>query len=219
MPESLKLKRVAEPQNLPLSLNEAKAFLRLDDDDTAADALVMALLRAAVRHAETFTGRALITQSWRLSLDHWPRRSLIDARLWEGVREGADLVAARNFIEIPRPPLQSVTALQTFDAADAAAAVAPTVYFVDTASEPGRVGLRFGQVWPSVTLRPHSGIQITFVAGYGDDANGVPDDILAGLRLLLAHFHENRAVCDRATDIAVPMTAKEVLRPYRILRL
>ena len=31
MPETLKLKLVTEPQNQPLSLNEAKAFLKLGD--------------------------------------------------------------------------------------------------------------------------------------------------------------------------------------------
>lgn len=219
MPETLKLKLVTEPQNQPFSLNEAKAFLKLGDDDIADDALIMALLRAAVRHVETFTGRALITQTWRLTLDRWPSRSLLDDQLWEGVREAAELVEATNFIEIPKPPLRSVTSFKVFDTTDTGAEVASTVYFVDTEGEPGRVGLRFGQVWPSTTLRPHNGIQIAFVAGYGDDANGVPDDILAGLRLLLAHFYENRAVCDQATNLALPMTAKEVLRPYRILRL
>ncbi len=219
MPETLKLKLVTEPQNQPLSLNEAKAFLKLGDDDTADDALIMALLRAAVRHVETFTGRALITQTWRLTLDDWPSRSRLDDQLWEGVREAAELVEAKDHIEIPKPPLQSVTSFQIFNPSDAASTVATTVYFVDSESEPGRVGLRYGQVWPSTTLRRHSGIQITFVAGYGDTGNDVPDDILAGLRLLVTHFYENRAVCDQATNVALPMTAKEVLRPYRILRL
>ncbi len=219
MPETLKLKLVTEPQNLPMSLNEAKAFLKLGDDDTDDDALIMALLRAAVRHVETFTGRVLITQTWRLTLDDWPSRSRLDDQLWEGVREGADIVEARDHIEIPKPPLQSVTSFQIFNTSDTASSVATTVYFVDSESEPGRVGLKFGQVWPSITLRPHNGIQITFTAGYGDDANGVPDDILAGLRLLLAHFYENRAVCDLATNLALPLTAREALRPYRILRL
>ena len=219
MPENLKLKLVTEPQNLPMSLNEAKAFLKLGDDDTDDDALIMAMLRAAVRHVETFTGRALITQTWRLTLDRWPSRSRLDDQLWEGVREAADIVEATNFIEIPKPPLRSVGSFQVFDSSDAASTVATTVYFVDGESQPGRVGLRHGQTWPSTTLRPHNGIQITFVAGYADDANGVPDDILAGLRLLLAHFHANRAACDQATNLALPVTAKEVLRPYRILRL
>ncbi len=219
MPETLKLKLVTEPQNQPLSLNEAKAFLKLGDDDTADDALIMALLRAAVRHVETFTGRALITQTWRLTLDRWPSRSRLDDQLWEGVREAAERVETTNFIEIPKAPLQSVSAFQVFDSSDAASTVATTVYFVDGESQPGRVGLRHGQTWPSTTQRPHHGIQITIVAGYGDDANGVPDDILAGLRLLLAHFYENRAACDQATNLAVPLTAREALRPYRILRL
>lgn len=219
MPEPLRLKLIAGPQDLPLTLDEAKAYLKVEDDDTADDALIVALLRGAVRHLETFTGRALITQTWRLSLDDWPRRRAALPRLWEGVREGPDIVAGQDFIEIPRPPLQSVISFQVFDTSDAATEVDGSTYFVDTEGEPGRLGLRFAKTWPSTTRRPHDGIRITFVAGYGDDGNAVPDDLKAGLRLLLAHFHENRAACDQATDVAVPRAARELLRPYRVMRL
>jgi uncharacterized phiE125 gp8 family phage protein len=219
MIETLKLKRLTEPQELPLSLAEAKAFLRIDEDLTAADALVMALLRSAVSHMERWTGRALVTQTWRLTLDRWPEQSSILSQDWEGWRQGADLVTRRDFIEIPKPPLQSITTFQVFDTTDAAAAVATTVYFVDTESEPGRVGSRFGQTWPSTTLRPHNGIQITFVAGYGDTWNEVPDAFLQATRLLLAHSYENRAVCDEASAVAIPASAQALLRPYRLWSL
>ncbi|MFQ5954721.1 MAG: hypothetical protein ACE5JZ_06640 [Kiloniellales bacterium] len=219
MPEALKLQRVLAPQDLPLTLGGAKAFLKIEDSDTADEALIMAVMRAAVAHVETFTGRVLITQTWRLSLDNWPRRRSALARLWEGVREGADIITGQDFIEIPRPPLQSVTSFQIFDTSDAATEVDSSIYFVDTESEPGRVGLRFAKTWPSTTLRPHDGVQITFVAGYGDDGNAVPDDLMAGLRLLLAHFHEHRAALDQATDIAVPRAVKELLGPHRIMRV
>ncbi len=219
MPEPLRLKLITGPQDLPLTLDEAKAYLKVEDDDTADDALIVALMRGALRHLEAFTGRALITQTWRLSLDYWPRRRAALPRLWEGVREGPDIVAGQDFIEIPRPPLQSVTSFQVFDTSDAATEVDASTYFVDTEGEPGRLGLRFAKAWPSTTLRPHDGIRITFVAGYGDDGNAVPDDLKAGLRLLLAHFHENRAACDQTTDVAVPGAARELLRPYRVMRL
>ena len=50
----------------PVSLAEAKAFLRLDG--TAEDGLVTSLVAAARLHVESITGRALITQTWRLVL-------------------------------------------------------------------------------------------------------------------------------------------------------
>ncbi len=52
----------------PVSLVEAKAFLRVDD--TAEDGLIRSAdLRPARLHVEGVTGRALIAQSWRVVLD------------------------------------------------------------------------------------------------------------------------------------------------------
>jgi uncharacterized phiE125 gp8 family phage protein len=194
MTEQLKLKRLAEPQELPLSLGEAKTFLRVDESATAE----------------------IIAQTWRLTLDRWPERSSLLNQDWEGWREGADIVTRRDVIEIPRPPLQSVTSFRIFDTADTASEVATTVYFVDTEGEPGRVGPRFGQTWPVTTLRPHNGIQITFVAGYGVDWNAVPDALPQAVRLLLAHFYEDRGACDQPSAAALPASVQALLRPYRV---
>lgn len=58
---------IAGPGEEPVTLAEAKAWCRIDTDDD--DALVTALIAAARLEVESFTGRALITQSWRLTLD------------------------------------------------------------------------------------------------------------------------------------------------------
>src|SRR5688572_28604209 len=84
---------LAGPAEEPVSLAEAKAFLRLDDD--AEDGLVETLIGAARLHVEGTTARAMIAQSWRLVLDCWPGR---EVRL---------LVA----------PLISLTAVTAYDAA------------------------------------------------------------------------------------------------------
>ena len=57
---------LAGPAEEPVSLAEAKAFLKVDD--TAEDGLIGALIAAARLHVESITGRALITQTWRLML-------------------------------------------------------------------------------------------------------------------------------------------------------
>ena len=61
---------ISEPEEEPLSLADAKLFLRVEHD--AEDALITNLVRAARRHVETQTGRRLVTQIWRLVLDAWP---------------------------------------------------------------------------------------------------------------------------------------------------
>jgi hypothetical protein len=57
---------IAGPGEEPVSLAEAKAFARIDGSDE--DALVSALIAAARLHVESLTGRALVTQTWRLVL-------------------------------------------------------------------------------------------------------------------------------------------------------
>jgi uncharacterized phiE125 gp8 family phage protein len=51
----------------PLSLAEAKAFLRVETSDVTG-----ALVAGSRIHVEAQTRRALITQSWRISADSWP---------------------------------------------------------------------------------------------------------------------------------------------------
>jgi hypothetical protein len=62
---------IAAPGEEPVTLAEAKAFCRIDVDDD--DALVSALIASARLHVEAMTGRALVEQTWRLSLSCAPR--------------------------------------------------------------------------------------------------------------------------------------------------
>ena len=57
---------IAGPGEEPVSLAEAKLWCRIDGTDD--DALVSARIGAARLHVEAATGRALVTQSWRLVL-------------------------------------------------------------------------------------------------------------------------------------------------------
>jgi hypothetical protein len=58
---------IAGPGEEPVSLAEAKAFCRIDGTDE--DTLVSALIAAARLHVESVTGRAMISQTWRLAVE------------------------------------------------------------------------------------------------------------------------------------------------------
>jgi len=62
----------------PISLDEVKTFLRVETGDD--DALIAALIAAAHLHIESQTQLALVTQSWRLVFDCWPRHGRIAVR-------------------------------------------------------------------------------------------------------------------------------------------
>ena len=61
----------------PLSLAEAKAWLRVAHDDD--DALIAALVASGRAHIEKETRRALIAQTWRIVRDAWPASGRIEA--------------------------------------------------------------------------------------------------------------------------------------------
>lgn len=162
-------KRTVAPNVEPVDLAEAKLHLRVDA--TADDMLIENLIRAAREYVEDATGRALIDQTWQLDLDGWP---------------------SVGYIELPRPPLSSVSSVKYTDSAGVEHTFSAEHYGVDVGSEPGRVVLGYGKTWPSVTLWPISPIKITYVAGYGAMASTVPACLRQAVLLLVGHWYENR---------------------------
>jgi len=162
------LKRTVDPTEEPVSVTEAKAHLRVDLADD--DLLIGSLVTAARQYIEDTAARALCTQTWRLSLDEWP---------------------TIGYIELPRPPLQTVSSIVYTDSAAVAHTFSTDYYDVDTDSEPGRVVLEYGDTWPTGTLASTNPIQVTYVAGYGAVAS-VPQHLKQAILLLTAHWYENR---------------------------
>jgi len=184
--------RVSDAAAEPVTLAEAKAHLRVTDD--AEDAYIGGLVKTARAAIEAFTGRALITQSYVLRIDAWPRD------------------ACRPWVDIPRPPLIAVTEVKVYDAGGTATVWDPAQYSADTMSAPGRLYRNPGSLWPEPG-RSVAGIEIAFDAGYGAAAADVPAPLRQGLLLQLAHLFENRepALFDGA--------ALALLAPFRLVKL
>lgn len=162
------LKLIIPPAEEPISLGEAKPCLRVDFNDD--DVLINRLITAARQYCEDFQRRAYITQTWELWLDAWPDK---------------------DYITIPRPPLQSVTFVKYYGADNKEYTLPTTDYFVDDKNEPGRVVLAYGKSWPSTTLRPANAVMVQFIAGYGT-ADKVPEKIKQAMYLLIGHWYEHR---------------------------
>ena len=175
---ALKLK--TSPSTEPLSLAETKSYLKVTGTDD--DVLLTQIITALRKSCEDWTGRALVTQTWTLWRDgfpHWQKDRLPHVGYFELPVDFAD--DAQRMISIPRPPLQSVTFLKTHSTGNQATTFDATKYFVDTASEPGRIVLNQASSWPS-GLRPANAVEIEFIAGYGD-ASAVPDALKQGMFL------------------------------------
>jgi uncharacterized phiE125 gp8 family phage protein len=188
-------KIVTQPTSEPVSLEEAKKHLILDADETRDDDLLYAYIQAARCHCESFLGRALITQTWDLYLDAFPDT---------------------NYLEIPLPPLQSVTTLKYKDSAGVLQTWDAANYIVDTINEPGRICLANSISWPT-TYDEAQAVQIRFVCGYGN-ASAVPQNIKHAILLKLTGLYENRGDSERTfvTD-TLEQAIEALLWPERIV--
>ena len=219
MAQPLRLVTSHAPSVEPLSLAEAKAHLRLEPSDD--DDLVTALIQSARESCERFTGRALVERQLTLFLDAWPTA---ETSYEEGWREGPLIEAVQRWIELPRPPLQAVEAVTIYDEADVGTSWAATNYFVDTASDPGRLVARSGVALPSPS-RVANGIEIAYRAGYAADESGSPRDyrtnipqaLRDGMKRLIAQLYEERG--ESAEAAIGPSGAAALWAPFRVLQL
>jgi uncharacterized phiE125 gp8 family phage protein len=177
------------PAAEPLTLAEAKLYLRVDHDDD--DALIAALVAGARKLVETATRRALLTQTWRLTRDAWPK----------GGR-----------VKVLPAPLRAVVAARVYDADGVPQAIDPAVFALDTAAAPGVIGFALPGV--PVPGLPVAGIALDVAVGYGADATAVPAPLVQAVRLWLAHFYEHRGV---ETDIGPPAAIAALVAPFRVL--
>ena len=186
----MSLTLITPPAAEPLTLAEAKAHLKVDS--TADDTLIASLITAARARAEWHTGRAFVTQSWTLWLDAWPQSGLI---------------------EIPLPPIQSVTQVRVYALDDTPSVLDPSVYQVDAASAPARLTGKIDFA-PPTNLRAVNAVEIAFTAGYGG-ASAVPQPVKQAILQIAADLYANRG--DEAEIVS--SAAQALLAPYRVFKL
>jgi len=210
-----RLSLLSAPGVEPVSEAEALAHARIDSDEELA--LLHGHLRSARHMVENWTGRALISQGWRWMLDGWP--GAVSQDWWDGVRDGAITVGKPRYIELPKAPLISVTAVTLFNDADQGTVWSAANYFVDNASAPGRLVLRNAASTP-LPQRAANGLQIDFTCGYGPAPGDVPAPLRQAVLMLMAHYFENREVLQSGDSAPVlPIGVHALLAPYRMMGL
>ena len=183
---------LAGPAEEPVSLVEAKAFLKVDDG--AEDGLITTLIGAARLHVEGVTGRALLAQSWRVVLDGWP---------------------TDRQVKLPVTPFMAVTEITAYDA-DGAGHDIPLAQFL---REPDRLLLP-STVSGMPVLRERQGIEVDYVAGFGTEPEDVPPDMRQALLALVAYWYEHRdAVIVAGSGAVVPSGFDRMVAGYKRVRL
>lgn len=187
------LSQSVAPTTEPVTLTEAKQHLRIESNDE--NALITNLIVAAREYVETVTRRQLVTATWVYTLPQFP---------------------AGRIIQLPKPPLSSVTSIQYVDASGDTQTFASGYYTVYTDTEPGYIELDQNENWPS-TYGDTEDVTITYVAGYGG-ASSVPEAINVAIKLLASHWYEFREPVIAGTIVAnVPNTVDALLWQYKVI--
>lgn len=197
------------PTEEPVSLDEAKAHLRVDLDED--DALIEDTITAARATLELEMRRTFLTTTWTLGLDQFPRAWAGPGHRASGWTGGWCHAALR----LPLPPLQSVEAITYLDVDGAEQTLSTDVYGVDTLSEPGLIYRKPAQVWPATYAVPNA-VQVTFVAGW-DDVLAVPAGIKSAIKLLVGHLYEAREGTAEKPLTEIPLGVCRLIWLHRCL--
>jgi uncharacterized phiE125 gp8 family phage protein len=179
----------------PVSLAEAKAHLRVEHDDD--DDAIAALIVGARVHVEAQTRRALITQTWRLARDGWP---------------------ANGRIAVLPAPLRALVAARIYKLDGSTQAIDVAAFTADKISAPAVLTFAAGAL--PAPGRVAGGIELDVEAGYGEAPADVPQPLRQAIRVLAAHWYENRGLIAAGQGVAVlPESVDALIKPYRVLSL
>lgn len=185
---------LAPPAAEPVSLAEDKEYLRISGD--GEDGLVNSLIAGARARIEALAGVAMISRTLRATMEGWPRGTI-----------------EKRTVIMPVRPADELVAVRVFDRAGVAETV--TDRFTLARGRSARLVWTSGAFpWPG---HRYNGIEVDYVAGFGDG----PDDVAEALRLavkrLAAHAYQNRD--SETLNSPLPEDVAGLVSPWRRVRL
>ena len=195
----MNVERTVEPLTEPVTLDEAKEYLRVTDCDDD-DAYITSLISVARRMVEDMTGRVLIDTVFTQSAHSWCP--------WLDILRGN----ARTVNSVVYQPADGGPELP----------VDSSLYEIEKYGD-GKAQLVFDEEFDEPELMYRMGvsnIRIEFVAGYGAAAVDVPQPLVQAIKFLVSHYYENRTpVTGESVPRSVPMTVDHICNNYKIYNL
>lgn len=171
---------VAAPTAEPVSLDRAKAHLRVDHADD--DAVISIIIQAARAHLEKACGvRFASRASVSLKCDGFA-----------------------DFDRLPEVPVTSVSAVSYVDTDGTTQTLSTNVYELRADGIDAAIILKSGQSWPST--QDGSRITVTATLGY----SSAPEDMVLAMLLLISHLYDNRsavAIGEAAAELPFSVNA------------
>lgn len=188
---------VTAPSVEPLTLTEAKLYLRVDQ--STEDNLISGMVVAARQWVETYTRRALVTQTWDFRYEFF--------------------MDTRQPLILPKAPLQSVTSITYLDEDGVSQTLASSNYSVRTLSGAtagrGYIELNDDVSLPSLYTDALAPVTVRAVCGYGAAAS-VPDGVKMAIYLMLGDLYEQRQETMMSVSSKTKTTIERLLGPYRL---
>lgn len=189
-------KLISAASSDPVSVSELKSQLRITTSDQ--DTMLGVILKAATQHVEDYLRYALISSTWDLYLDAFPKSG--------------------KCVYIQKSPVSSVTSVKYYNSSGVLTTMTvDTEYVVDVNDMPAKIYEPYGVIWPTPQTRLNA-VVIRFVAGYANAA-AVPEQIKQGILMLAATMFENPSDEVTGTQInAIYKNSEWLLRPLRAMR-
>ncbi len=208
------IKLIAPPEIEPVSIAEQKSQMKVTYN--SEDSLIGGFIMAARQLIENLTGIRMMEQSCQLLLDGFPC-----SRSDDGLMHRQNHLHGRQIV-FPVAPVSAVSEVRYLDRAGGSHLFPADQYLVDCDSIPGRIILKESASWPHWDLAAAQSVVISFTAGYGDEAKDVPEPLRLAVKLLAAHYFNNReAVIVAGGTLTVqelPLGIQQLITPYMLWR-
>jgi len=187
------VKIITDVSTEPVSVAQAKEHMRItiSDDDT----YISILITAAREYCESYTRRALATQTLEYVLDQFP---------------------IKDSFELPMSPVQSITSIKYKDSDGDETTWDSANYILNDDYIPAKVQLAYNIDWPSFTEYPTAAVRVRYVAGHNDSYVALPKRIYQAILILVAEMYEKRELSCSDKAYEMPFSVKCLLDNYII---
>lgn len=179
----------SNPAVFPVTLQEAKAWLKVTD--TNSDAEILGFIQTATRRCERLCKRPFIQREFTEYFDEFPC-----------------VIRPQNV------KFQSLTSITYIDTDGNSQTFSNTQ--VDNGSDflKARIEPAYNYTWPS-TRSQLNAVTVVYEAGYGESWNDVPETIRSGILYLVSHYFTNRSVVGEEMA-EIPETVRHLLEGEKV---
>ena len=198
------LKRIEIIDKEPISIEEAKIFLRIDHNDE--DELISTLIQAARLSIESYTSRSLLREKWLFTINSGFALSRSDQEYLSG-----SISKGINGIEFPRTPfveLVSASLIKKHNKEEI------KDFRIDESANIAKIHFQDNSKVKSCL---DGVIKLEFIAGYC--ASELPAPLKQAILSMLAYLYENRPAVNDNFGMLMNNSVLTLIKPYKIYRL